>query len=346
MRVNFVGDIGIFRKYEELKLDPFERVSLPEADLNIGNFEFIMHKGRKKLFYDVQEGYSCSHQYLSTLKVDRFSGYGLANNHCLDYGLEGAEDTIELLESHHVKVFGFSNDASYRLGSFEKNGITMGVLAFVKEGRWSKNNHGFGPDSYDVSAVCEVIRAGKEQYDHLVVFPHWGTELIEIPDKADRENARRFIDAGASAVVGHHPHISQGIETYRGGLIAYSLGSFIYIPEEELGYSPDQENRDISICMHIEFNKQGIVASKAHFYRYDPAQKIPVILGDGLAEEYAAYLNNHIDDDALYHQQVRRGLLRREINSFLKRFRHAPLKTMTNYLRLLSFSRLRKLTGR
>lgn len=346
MRVNFVGDIGVFQKYEKIEVNPFDIVTLPEADFHIGNFEFIIHKGRKKSYYDVQKRYSCSYDFFSKLNVDRFSGFGLANNHSMDYGLEGAEDTIKLLEEKNVKVFGFSKDQTFNIGTFEKDGIKLGIIAFVKEGRWSKRNYGFGPDSYDVPAICELISDQKRNFDHLVVFPHWGTELVEIPDHADTVNAKLFIDAGASAVVGHHPHISQGIETYNGGLIAYSLGSFIYIPEEELGYSSDRENRNISICMNLDFDKEGIRSFKPYYYRYDPIQRIPVQYNGELSEKYALYLNSHIYNEKAYADQVRTGLVRREIRSFLIRFKTAPLRTLISYLGLLNISRIKKLTGR
>jgi len=62
----------------------------------------------------------------------------------------------------------------------------------------------------------------------VVVILHWGTELAEAPDHAQRAFARALIDAGVDAVIGHHPHVLQGIEKYRNGVIVYSLGNFVF----------------------------------------------------------------------------------------------------------------------
>ncbi|NJK87716.1 MAG: hypothetical protein HC906_18815 [Bacteroidales bacterium] len=97
-KINFLGDIGLFRRYEKLNIDPFSGIQLPQADYSIGNFEFIVSKNRNKNFYDVQEKYSCSFSYAEKLNLNVFSGFSLANNHCLDYGLNGALDTIDLLQ--------------------------------------------------------------------------------------------------------------------------------------------------------------------------------------------------------------------------------------------------------
>ncbi len=331
MKINFLGDIGLFRKFEELKIDPFREVKLPDSDLNIGNFEFIVPREGKKFFYDVQEKYSCSRDYLGTLGINKFQGFGLANNHSLDYGQDGTHDTIDYLTRAGIVVFGFSSDNDYSIGKFEKNGIRVGVIACVKTGRWSKEIHGYGPDTYDVAKICSLIKENLNNFDHIVVYPHWGTELIEIPDFVDTVNAKAFIDSGASAVIGHHPHVSQGIEVYGKGIIAYSLGSFIYIPEEEVGYSSKNTNREISICLNIEFSKESITSYHAFYYKYNFGNKVPERVKDEDSVNYAHYLDNSIYNRKLYKNQIMSVLLKREFRSFLVRFRENPLKTILNY---------------
>lgn len=343
MKINFLGDVGVFKMFEVQGIDPFREIQLPDADLNIANFEFIVSKKREKQFYDVQEQYSCSYEYLEKLFVQRFDGYGLANNHSLDYGLDGAADVMGFLKDAGREVFGFSMDDTYSVGSFERNGIKIGIIAFVKSGRWSKDRHGFGPDSYDVEKICSLIKQQRNQYNHTIVYPHWGTELVEIPDTEDAVNARKFIDAGATAVIGHHPHISQGIETYRNGLIAYSLGSFIYIPDQELGYSKSQKNRDISICLQIELDEQRLMSHTAHYYRYQPQSLIPEPIPFNSVKDYAEYLNQNIHNYKIRRSQIRKGLIRREINSFWQRLKSRPIQTIVNYVGILHPKKLKKL---
>ena len=345
MKINFLGDIGIFKKYEELNIDPFE-VQLPESDLNIGNFEFIIHKNRRKFFNDVQERYSCSYDYLNKLRFDKFHGFSMANNHCLDYGLEGALDTINIINKKGIQVFGFSNEANYSIGKFEFNGVKIGIIACVKKGRWSKETFGYGPDSYNTELIRDEIRNNLNSFDHLIIYPHWGTELISVPDIRNTKNAKAFIDAGASAVIGHHPHVSQGIEQYKNGLIAYSLGSFIYVHEDEIGYSQKNLNRHISICLNIEFSKSAIVGYTSYYYRYDQNTKIPKVIDKESIKEYIDYLDDNIYNHKLFKQEIRKVLILREIRSFWERFKSNPIITLGNYLKHIITFGLRKFFNR
>ena len=338
MKINFLGDIGIFRKYELLNIDPFSQIDLPESDLNIGNFEFIIPKKRTKFYYDVQDAYSCSYDYLKKLKINKFHGFGFANNHSLDYGLEGANDTINFIRDAGLSAFGFSNDPSYTLGNFNCDGIHIGIIACVKNGRWSKEKNGFGPDSYDVSQIINLIRENSKKYDHLVIYPHWGTELISVPDPADTRNAKAFIDAGASAVIGHHPHVPQGIEQYKNGIIAYSLGSFIYVHEDELGYSDRDIKRHISMCINVELTKSVLANYTCYYYRYNPSRKIPEMVASESLQKLILFLNNNIYNQKLRNQEISKTLIIRELHSFFERFKASPLKALVSYTRhFLSF---------
>jgi hypothetical protein len=343
MKVNFVGDIGLFKKFEDYSIDPFKIIQLPESDLNIGNFEFIIPKIKNKFFYDVQDKYSCSYEYFKSLEFNRFRGLGLANNHSNDYGFNGAQETIEVLTEKGVKVFGYSDNLGYSIGSFEVKGIKVAILAFVKKGRWSKEVLGFGPDSYDTDKVCETIKELKSDYNHIIIYPHWGTELIEVPDQLDTFNAKKFVDAGASAVIGHHPHVSQGIEKYKNGVIAYSLGSFMFMPEEVLGYTKKSYNQEISICLNIEFSTEKILNFTTFYYRYNRKKFIPEQIIPQELDEYASFLNTNIYNSKLFQSQVRNVLLKREVISFIQRFKTSPFKTLVNYFKLLKFKHIKKI---
>lgn len=332
MKINFVGDIGLFKTFEDLQIDPFNETILPDSNLNIGNFEFVIPDNRTKAYYDVQEKYSCSYDYLKKLRIDKFHGFGLANNHSLDYGLEGALDTITSIKNAGIQVFGFSNDMNYSLGKFEAEGIKVGIIGCVKKGRWSKEIYGYGPDSYYTNLIVDLIRKNRNDFDHLVVYPHWGKELISVPDIQDTESAKAFIDAGASAVIGHHPHVPQGVERYKHGFIAYSLGSFIYVHEDELGYSKRLTKRHISICVTIDFSARDITAFSCHYYQYNQKTRIPEMVDSESMRVYANYLNDNIYNNKLYRQEIRRILFVREVISFWERFKSSPIKTIANYI--------------
>src|SRR5690606_9294436 len=129
--INFVGDIALFALYEEFGIDPFKELVLPESDYNIGNFEFIIPKeNRKKRFFDVSVNYKVSYEYLKKLSLDTFNAFSLANNHCMDYGMEGAEDVMEVLHDRNIKTFGFG-DESYNILTFTIKNVTFACIAFV-----------------------------------------------------------------------------------------------------------------------------------------------------------------------------------------------------------------------
>ena len=284
----------------------------------------------------MQDGYSCSSEYLKKININKFQGFGFANNHCLDYGLEGASETIGVIRKAGIEVFGFSNDLNYSIGKFESRGIRVGIIACVKSGRWSKELYGYGPDSYNPDRIINLIKTHRGDFDHLVIYPHWGTELIIVPDHRDTECAKMFIDAGATAVIGHHPHVSQGVERYKHGFIAYSLGSFIYIHEDELGYSGINTDRLISMCVNVEFGSSDITAVTCHYYRYNENKKIPENATESEPiRAYAEILNSGIYDQKLRRRQIRKVLFHREIISFWERFKSSPFKATGNYSRFL-----------
>lgn len=78
-----------------------------------------------------------------------------------------------------------------------------------------------------VETICTIIKELKQKVDHIVVSPHWGMERFRIPSLIQIEQAQAFVSAGASMVLGHHPHVLQGMKFYQGAPVAYSLGNFI-----------------------------------------------------------------------------------------------------------------------
>lgn len=82
--------------------------------------------------------------------------------------------------------------------------------------------------AYDTTAVIDAIQSAKSQYDYVFVMIHWGTEKTTTLTNYQQKMGHSFIDAGADAVIGSHPHVLQGIEYYNGKPIFYSLGNFIF----------------------------------------------------------------------------------------------------------------------
>lgn len=157
----------------------------------------------------------------------------IGNNHVFDYGKEGLFDTISYLDSVGVKHVGAgrNREEAHRAAVFHVKGVTIGFLAYYGGGEApGAGKKSGGVARRDLPGIREDIAALKKEHHagYVVVNLHWGTEKARFPDNAQRAFAREVIDAGAHAVIGHHPHVLQGIERYRGGVIAYSLGNFIF----------------------------------------------------------------------------------------------------------------------
>jgi poly-gamma-glutamate capsule biosynthesis protein CapA/YwtB (metallophosphatase superfamily) len=157
----------------------------------------------------------------------------IANNHVFDYGKEGLFDTISYLDSAGVRHVGAgrNQDEAYRPVLLEVKGKKIGFLSYYGGGEApGAGKNSCGVARRDLPRVASDIAALKRDMhaEYVVVNLHWGTEKARFPDDAQRSFARKVIDAGADAIIGHHPHVLQGIETYHAGVIVYSLGNFVF----------------------------------------------------------------------------------------------------------------------
>ena len=157
----------------------------------------------------------------------------IANNHIFDYGSEGLFDTILYLDSIGIGHVGAGRNqaGARRPVVVTRNGWTIGFLGYYGGGESpAAAADRPGVAARDLSMITEDIARLKsvDSADFVVVNLHWGTELATIPDPSQRLLAHAIIDAGADAVIGHHPHVLQGIEIYRSGVIAYSLGNLMF----------------------------------------------------------------------------------------------------------------------
>ncbi len=158
----------------------------------------------------------------------------LANNHALDYGAKALLDTLERLDKVGVAYAGAGADR----GAAEAPALLITpagivkVLAFTEiiPGGFAATSEypGVNATTLDRERVSATIAAAAETADFVAVSFHWGTEYTGQATREQRRLAHRAVDAGADLVLGHHPHVIQGLELYRGHLIAYSLGDFVF----------------------------------------------------------------------------------------------------------------------
>ena len=158
----------------------------------------------------------------------------MANNHALDYGPAALLDTITRLDKAGIGHAGAgANDtAALAPAMLDTPAGTVAVLAFtdIIPGGFpaGPNRAGVNPASPDRAKVLAAIKAAKAKADYVIVSFHWGIEYTGNADQDQRKLAHQAIDAGADLVLGHHPHVIQGLELYHGKLIAYSMGDFVF----------------------------------------------------------------------------------------------------------------------
>lgn len=153
----------------------------------------------------------------------------LANNHTFDQHLQGLEDTFEATRRARLGALGYQPDsATGCLPTLLGPDSSVAVLAYSA---FRVGGAGEGcVCGRDFAALCERLAAYKTLFPKraVLVYLHWGTEYAGQPTEEQREQARTFVDCGAAAVVGAHPHVVQTVEYYRGRPIIYSLGNFLF----------------------------------------------------------------------------------------------------------------------
>jgi poly-gamma-glutamate synthesis protein (capsule biosynthesis protein) len=186
---------------------------------------------------------------IDALKANGIKIVSFANNHVMDQGWAGFTETREHLRERGLLFAGSGDTAqqSWQPVIVEANGIKVGWLGMT---RWLNGNRNpdkddephvnffpypgesDGAPGMDEAGVLEAVRKARAQCDFLVVSIHWGVEYAPAPRPEDVQTAHKMLEAGASVIVGHHPHVLQPVETYRTAdgrntVIFYSLGNFL-----------------------------------------------------------------------------------------------------------------------
>jgi hypothetical protein len=162
----------------------------------------------------------------------------LANNHIFDYGHEGLRQTLKLLQQHDIQAVGagLGPQQAEEARIFEFGETRLAILN-VAEGEEAKSvNERGGVASLNLLHLQERLSSLRPEVDILVVVLHAGREYLPVPAPYVRSFCHALVDAGANLVVGHHPHVPQGIEIYNGTPIAYSLGNFAFFMDTSVDY--------------------------------------------------------------------------------------------------------------
>lgn len=205
------------------------------SDLAFANLESVLTSSNldagKEIYFKADPARVDALKYLGLTHVS------VANNHVDDYGLAGWEESVRhLTDAGIVPVGDFYNAVEPVVAAIGEKEVVF--LAYEDLYR-----------PVDAETLSEQVAAADLLGDVLVVSFHWGAEYEHVPSQRQTDLAHAAVDAGADVVVGHHPHVLQGIETYNGGLILYSLGNFVF---DQVG-----EDENESLVVRLTWNDDG-----------------------------------------------------------------------------------------
>ncbi len=226
MRLLFTGDYCPAKiNFQDLIIDPGLLELLGSADAVFGNLEC-----------PITSVSTCRRGQSISLKADpeinplmkKFTALSIANNHILDYGETGAQETIIFLNQHQISSFGFGRtpEEAALPCRLKINGRSFALFGITQ---WytGKNNQS-GTCSDRNRFLFRNIKQCRNNGDFVIVMPHWNYELSDFPAPATRRLARKLVNCGTSLIAGAHPHVVNGVESFSNKTVAYSLGNFLF----------------------------------------------------------------------------------------------------------------------
>ena len=211
----FDYDTSLNAYYENYGADYFManvKSIFSKDDLTIAIFEGTLTESTER--EDKQFAFKAPASYANILTAGSVEAVNTANNHSHDYAEESFNDTLKALDTANILHFGYDETAVT-----EVKGVKVGLV-----GIYELNDH-LGREEQLKQNIAKVKQDGAQL---IVVIFHWGNEKEEVPDENQKTLGHLAIDEGADLVCGHHPHVLQGIEEYKGKNIVYSLGNFCF----------------------------------------------------------------------------------------------------------------------
>jgi gamma-polyglutamate biosynthesis protein CapA len=355
VRLNAVGDVmlgdfpltlgfGVRSAIEAGRLrDPFECIAsvLRDGDACFGNLEAVLSDDRldsRDLRSAQMRGRA---HYAEFLARAGFTAMSVAGNHIMQHGATAFRETVQALEERRIAPAGVVNPQGgchpvlLRVGD-----CSLGVLAYsLRPEKYSP-----GEALYARSPVATILRDVQHlrtEHDIVVVSLHWGDEFVSVPSPEQIKVAHSIIDSGACLILGHHPHVLQGFERYRNGLIAYSLGNFVF----DMWQQPLRQ----SAVLHTVLSPRGVESYRVtpvlidDHYRPVPIAEMAAARAHArtrtLAEAIAAVDVEDVTARTQYEQGVRKALLRNQvqnrwffIRSLLRYDRRIAVQSVANFV--------------
>lgn len=261
LTIGFAGDIlldrGVRKEIEKVGYEAFYArldQQLPDYDLMVANLECPLTEVENPVFKKyIFRGDTINAYYL---KKVGFTHLSMANNHSYDQGRDGLSMTASVLRRAGIESLGYGENKENACQPVQliKNGFKVALFATVSLSleNWFPLEEKTCICQENASGLAErIAHFRKSNPDHYIIATiHWGIEHITEPSPQQKQMGRQLIDAGADAIIGHHPHVLQDTEMYKGKLIAYSLGNLIFDQRKEM-------NR-ITMIKEMKISKKGV----------------------------------------------------------------------------------------
>ena len=282
--------IKIEQKGVEYILDKLDKNNFFDGyDVVSANFEGTVTDDGKYYWPEKKFDFVFLPKDVSEFQEYNFNFFNLANNHSYDQGKEGVSQTKENLKNMNYQfsgcMAGFKEECSSIILDIKGKRVAMVGFSLFS--------------GFDLKKAKNIILKLKKEADLVVVNIHWGEEYKTQFSQKQQKIARGFIDSGADVVIGHHPHVVEGVEKYKGKYIFYSLGNFIFDQ-----YFSDEVKTGLAIA--VNFQKDDM-----SFELYPIFSNFiqPSLLKDKKKSEFLKKLSERSLGDNIFKIQIEKGEL-------------------------------------
>jgi Bacterial capsule synthesis protein PGA_cap len=239
------------------------RPSLQQGDVVFGNLEVPLSSRSSATSSWASRQLRGDPRFAQMLRAAGFSVLNVANNHASQHGVDAFDASVASLRAAGIVPCGLRGTRPWASEpvTLVVKGVHVGILAYcLRPRQYSADEPPYAEGSPD-EIRADVSRLRRDA-DVVIVSLHWGEEFVPVPSVDETTFARSVIDAGATLVLGHHPHVARPVERYRDGVIAYSLGNCV---GDMVWYEPFR--RGLLLC--AEISDGAVVAATVRSTRLD-----------------------------------------------------------------------------
>lgn len=209
---------------------------ISKADLSIANFEGSINSNKNLSGFPL---FNFPRESVMSLKQAGFDALSTANNHCLDSGVGGINETLDTMKEFEINSFGTNKKNTFKSKILNVKGVKVGLISFTDtlNGMDSLiNGKEFMVNTFS-DDFTKAIKELKENSDVVIVYPHWGVEYNHIAGQRQEELKNQLIEAGADIILGSHPHVLQNAEDFEVNgtrkFVIYSMGNALSNQRQE-----------------------------------------------------------------------------------------------------------------